>query len=150
MAPKFSLQNVLDIRHEKVEILEIELGKLSAIHQETRNLMNSLKEYQCSLLDQLNETQTGEIDMVKLNLLRLNILQVSKHIEIVMIELKKQAREIEEKRTNLVQAKQSEETLEILTRKRHEIYTAEQIQIEAQVQDDIYIARAFRNQQQGA
>lgn len=150
MAPKFSLQNVLDIRHEKVEILEIELGKLSAIHQETRNLMNSLKEYQCSLLDQLNETQTGEIDMVKLNLLRLNILQVSKHIEIVMIELKKQAREIEEKRTNLVQAKQSEETLEILKRKRHEIYTAEQIQIEAQIQDDIYIARAFRNQQQGA
>ena len=67
-----------------------------------------------------------------------------------MIELKKQAKEIEEKRTYLVQAKQSEETLEILKRKRHEIYTAEQIQIEAQVQDDIYIARAFRNQQQGA
>lgn len=93
MAPKFSLQNVLDIRHEKVEILEIELGKLSAIHQETRNLMNSLKEYQSSLLDQLNETQTGEIDMVKLNLLRLNILQVSKHIEIVMIELKTSQRD---------------------------------------------------------
>ena len=31
--PKFSLQNVLDIRHDKVELLEIELGKLLATHQ---------------------------------------------------------------------------------------------------------------------
>jgi hypothetical protein len=49
----------------------------------------------------------------------------------------------------LVKAKQDEETLEILKKKRHEIYMAEQIQIEARAQDDIYIARAFRNQQQG-
>jgi hypothetical protein len=40
--------------------------------------------------------------------------------------------------------------LEILKRKRHEVYTAEQVQIEAHAQDDIYIAQAFRNQQQGA
>ena len=68
----------------------------------------------------------------------------------VRLEMKKQTVEIENKRSQLVQAKQSEETLEILKRRRHEVYTAEQLQIEAQVQDDIYIARAFRNQQQGA
>ena len=147
MSPKFSLQNVLDLRHGKVELFEIELGKLLAIQQETEILMNSLEKYQVSLLEQLSETQSGEIDLIKLNLLRLNILQVSKHIEMVSIQLKKQAIEIENKRTELVHAKQSEETLEILKRKRHEIYVAEQVQIEAQAQDDIYIARAFRNQQ---
>jgi flagellar biosynthesis chaperone FliJ len=88
--------------------------------------------------------------MVNLNLLRLNISQINNHIEIVTVEFKKQSRLIEDKRTELIQAKQSEETLEILKRKRHEVYAAEQIQIEAQAQDEIYIARAFRNQQQGA
>ncbi len=150
MSPKFSLQNVLDLRHGKVELLEIELGKLHAIHQETQNLHISLEQYQNSLLNELSAAQTGEIDLVKINLLRLNALQINKHIEIVALELKKQARAIEEKRTELIQAKQSEETLEILKRKRHEVYTAEQIQIEAHAQDDIYIAQAFRNQQQGA
>ena len=150
MSPKFSLQNVLDLRHGKVELLEIELGKLHAIHQETQNLHISLEQYQNSLLNELSAAQTGEIDLVKINLLRLNALQINKHIEIVALELKKQARVIEEKRTELIQAKQSEETLEILKRKRHEVYTAEQIQIEAHAQDDIYIAQAFRNQQQGA
>lgn len=150
MSPKFSLQNVLDLRHGKVELLEIELGKLHAIHQETQNLHISLEQYQNSLLNELSAAQTGEIDLVKINLLRLNALQINKHIEIVALELKKQARAIEEKRTELIQAKQSEETLEILKRKRHEVYTAEQVQIEAHAQDDIYIAQAFRNQQQGA
>jgi flagellar export protein FliJ len=146
-APKFSLQNVLDLRHGKVELLEIELGKLMAIHQETKNLQASLGQYLESLLDQLSAAQTGEIDLVNLNLLRLNVLQLTKHIEAVNLQLKKQAKEIENKRFQLVEARQSEETLEILKRKRHEVYTAEQIQIEAQAQDDIYIARAFRNQQ---
>ena len=150
MIPKFSLQNVLDLRHGKVELLEIELGKLMAIHQETQNLHTSLGQYLESLLDQLSAAQTGDIDLVNLNLLRLNVLQLNKHIDMVRLEMKKQTVEIENKRSQLVQAKQSEETLEILKRKRHEVYTAEQLQIEAQVQDDIYITRAFRNQQQGA
>ncbi len=150
MSPKFSLQNVLDLRHGKVELLEIELGKLQAIHQETKNLYISLGQYLESLHDQLSEEQTGDIDLVKLNLLRLNILQLNKHIETVGLQLKKQTKEMEDKRSQLVQAKQSEETLEILKRKRYEVYAAEQVHIEAQAQDDIYIARAFRNQQQGA
>ena len=149
MSPKFSLQNVLDLRHGKVELYEIELGKLLAIRQETENLLNSLWEYHTLLLEQLSEAQSGDVDLVNSNLLRLNALQVGKHIDTVIIELKKQDMAIENKRNELVQAKQSEETLKILKQKRHEVYVAEQNQIEAQVQDDIYIARAFRNQQQG-
>ncbi len=147
MTPKFSLQNVLDLRHDKVELLEIELGKLKAIHQETQNLHDSLAQYQASLLNQLGEAQTDEMDLVEINLLRLNVIQTNNHIEIVALELKKQAIAIDDKRFQLVEAKQAEETLEILKRKRNEIYMAEQLHIEAQAQDDIYIARAFRTQQ---
>jgi len=150
MTPKFSLQTVLDFRHGKVELLEIELGKLLAAHQKTQSLFTTLQEYQISLLDQLSVTQSGEIDLVRMNLLRLNILQVGEQIELVALELKKQVKEIEIKRAEMIKARQSEEPLEILKRNRNELYLAEQVQIEAQAQDDIYIARAFRNQQQGA
>ena len=85
-----------------------------------------------------------------MNLLRLNILQVAKHIEMVQLELKKQIKAIDVKRNDVIKAKQSEETLETLKRNRYDVYLAEQVHIEAQAQDDIYIARAFRNQQQGA
>jgi flagellar export protein FliJ len=150
MNPKFSLQNVLDIRHGRVELLEIELGKLLAAHQKTKILLAALQEYQASLLDQLGATQSGEIDLTLMHILRLNILQAGKHIESVTLELKKQAQEVEMKRDQMVQAKQAEETLETLKRNRHEVYLAEQAQIESQMQDDIYIARAFHNQQHGA
>ncbi len=150
MSPKFSLQNVLDVRHGKVELLEIDLGKLAMIHQQTENLLASLEAFQAGLLEQLSEAQTGEIDLVKLNLLFLNSLRIGKNIEIVNLELKKQDLAIEEKRAELIRAKQSEETLQILKRNRHEVYVAEQVQIEAQALDDIYIARSFHSQQHGA
>jgi flagellar export protein FliJ len=150
MAPRFSLQNVLDIRHGKVELLQIELGKLLTAQQETELRLFTLQEFQCELLDQLSLVQLGEIDLVKSNLLRVNILQVNAYIESLTLELAKQKQAVENKRAELVTAKQSEETLEILKRKRHEVYMAEQVQIESRAQDDIYIAQAFRNQQQGA
>jgi flagellar export protein FliJ len=150
MAPKFSLQNVLDIRHGKVELLQIELGKLLAAQQETEARLFALHEFQRELLDQLSVAQLGEIDLVNSNLLRLNILQVSAYIESLTLELARQKQAVEDQRAELVAAKQSEETLEILKRKRHEVYLAEQLQIESRAQDDIYIAQAFRNQQQGA
>ena len=150
MAPNFPLQNVLDVRHGKVELLEVELSKLMVAQQETELHLLSLREFQSNLLDELNSVQSGEIDLVKSGLLRLNILQVNAYIENLTLELAKRKQEVEEKRVELIKAKQSEETLEILKRKRQEAYLAEQIQIESRMQDDIYIARAFRNQQQGA
>jgi flagellar export protein FliJ len=150
MPPKFSLQNVLDIRHGKVELLEIELSKLLAARQETELRLLSLQGFQTDLLEELSNSQSGDIDLFRTNLLRLNILQVNAYIESVTLELAKQTQEVNDKRTELIEAKQSEETLEILKRKRHEVYLAEQLQIESRAQDDIYIAQAFRNQQQGA
>ena len=150
MAPKFSLQNVLDIRHGKVELLQIDLSKLLNAQQETESRLFALQEFQVELLEQLSLAQSGEIDMVKINLLRLNILQINAYIESLTLELARQKQAVEDKRAELVTAKQSEETLEILKRKRHELYLAEQLQIESRAQDDIYIAQAFRNQRQGA
>ena len=149
MSPKFSLQNVLDIRHGKVELLEIELGKLLSIYQQTEAMLLSLQEEQVGLLERLNAAQSGEIDLFKINALRSNINHINKRIESVTLELAKQNRKIGEKRAELVKSKQDEETLEILKKKRYEVYLAEQVQIEARTQDDIYIARAFRNQKQG-
>jgi flagellar export protein FliJ len=150
MAPKFSLQNVLDLRHGKVELLEIELGKLLSLRQATENLCLSLQERQISLLERLQAAQSGEIDLFEMNLLRSEGLQVTQQLEKLALELARQNEEIKAKRAELIEARQSEETLEILKRKRYEVYQAEQVQIEARAQDDIYIARAFRNQQQGA
>lgn len=146
MALKFSLQNVLDIRHGKVELLEIELGKLLTAQQQTQVLLRSLQEFQVNLLDQLSVAQTGEIDLFKIGLLRLNILDAAKRIEIVTLELERREWEIKNKRNELIEARQAEETLEILKRKRYETYMAEQLQIESREQDDIYIAQAYRNQ----
>ena len=147
MSPKFSLQNVLDVRHGKVEMLEVELGKLILERQDAEQKLLSLRELQSDLLDQLNTAQSNEVDLVKAGLLRVNIAQVKACIDQGFLLLTKLDQAVEAKRTDLVQAKQSEETLEILKRKRHEIYLAEQVQIEARLQDDIYIARAFRTQQ---
>lgn len=146
MGLKFSLQNVLDIRHGKVELLEIDLGKLLTAQQKTQMLLLSLQEHQVNLLDQLSLAQSGDVDLFKIGLLRMNILDATKRIEIVLLELQRQDLEVKKKRTELVDAKQAEETLEILKRKRFEVYQAEQIQFESREQDDIYIAQAFRNQ----
>ena len=147
MTLKFSLQSVLDIRHGKVELLEIELSKLLIAQQQTEVLLMSLQEFQVNLLDQLTSAQSGEIDLFKIGSLRLNILDVTRRFEIVAAELEKQNLAVRNKRADLVTAKQAEETLEILKRNRHEVYLAEQIQVEAREQDDIYIAQAFRNTQ---
>jgi flagellar export protein FliJ len=149
MAPKFSLQNVLDVRHGKVELLEIELGKLLTAQREVEVRLVQLRDFQRGLLEQLDLAQSGEIDLFQTNLLRLNIMHVHAFIENMTLELARRNQEVAEKRTELIRARQSEETLEILKRKRQEVYLAEQIQIEARAQDDIYIAQAFRNQHQG-
>ena len=144
MPPKFNLQNVLDVRHNKVEVLEVELGKLLAQQLNTRTLLNSLQELEDNFMEQLGTAQMGEIDMFTITVLRSNILKVGEHIVRVRKELQQMELTVERKRKELVEAKQAEETLQILKRKRLETYNAEQAQIEASAQDDIYIARAFR------
>ena len=109
-----------------------------------------MRALEANLMSRLGKALVGEIDLVSLNLLRANALQVQEQIGTVSKELARKNQEVEAKRNELVAAKQAEETLQILKRKRQEIYLAELEQIESRSQDDIYIAMAFRNQNQEA
>ena len=97
MASKFSLQNVLDVRPGNVELLQIDFSRLLAAQQEVEMRLSSLQEFQRDLLDQLKDAQMGETDLYKINLLRMNIVQVNNHIENVFLELARLNREIKVK-----------------------------------------------------
>lgn len=143
MAPKFNLQNVLDIRHSRVEALEIELARMLSIQLKLESQLLLMREYQMGLMAQLTRMQQGDLDLVSVNLVRYNILQGDDRIRTAKRELAVHQRLVEEKRHELVEAKQSEETLKILKQKGIEAYNAEMQLKEAKAQDDIYIARAF-------
>ena len=143
MAPKFNLQNILDIRHSRVEALEIELARLLSIQLKLESQLLLLRENQMGLMVQLTRMQQGELDLVAVNLVRYNILQGDDRIRTAKRELAAHQRLVEEKRRELVGAKQSEETLRILKQKGIEAFNAEMQLKEASAQDDIYIARAY-------
>jgi flagellar export protein FliJ len=149
MAPKFALQNVLDVHHSRVEALEVELGRLLALRLENENLLHSLRNAKNELMVKLEEAQTGEIDLFAISSLRSNILTTDKRIEAALDEQDRLEQAIRQKQQELVAAKQDEEVLQILKRKGIESYNAEVALKESRTQDDIYIAQAFRQRHEG-
>ena len=147
MAPRFSLQNVLDIRHSRVEGLEIELSELLLKQQHAEEQVDILQQRRSGLMLRLSQAQQGELDLVKINLLHADLLMTGEQIVKAGEVLKKAIQMVENKRKELIHARQEEETLQILKRKRIELYDQEQAQIEARAQDEIYIAQAFRQRQ---
>jgi flagellar export protein FliJ len=148
MPPKFSLQNVLDIRKSKVEGLEVELGKLIAAKQEMEELLTVLYENRTSLLERLFLEQQGEMDLFNLSMLRANIVATDERIQQVMKSLAEQEIKVNKKRQEIVIAKQEEEMLVILKNKQLDVFMKEQAEKEAKQQDDIYISQAFRQRQE--
>ena len=148
MVPKFSLQNVLDVRHSKVEAIEIELGKLMALQLTAEQHLNQLCAIHDALMEELTANMQGEIDLVAIQLIHANIEQVGELIELAQVKLAEATRRVDEKRRILIKAKQDEEVLTILKQKRVDTFNTEQNMIEARQQDDIYIARAYRNMTQ--
>ncbi len=102
------------------------------------------------LLEKMEATLEGDIDLFTIDRLRTDAREVEDLIVQTEEDLKKQIQRVEEKRRELIAAKQAEEALGILKQKMIETYNSEQAQIEARVQDDLYISRAFRGQAQGA
>jgi flagellar export protein FliJ len=144
MPPKFSLQSVLDFRHLRVEIIEVELGRLFQTQLHGKAFLDALHSSQSRILYQLGEIQNGEIDMFLISRLHANLDTVNLRIAQQETRLKELAEQIDLKKQELVIAKQDDKALETL--KDHEIerYQLEQARLENSLQDDIYIYRAYR------
>lgn len=146
---KFSLQTVLDVRHSQVEALEIQLGQLNRTRQELSQLLESLQNVLVELLNGLyDEKQREEMDLFFISHLCQNIQDTEKLIMRIQEDLKVLDQKIEEKRHELIVAKQNEEVMEILKEKEH-LRLLEAVEgAEKKEVDDLYISRAFRMNQE--
>jgi flagellar export protein FliJ len=144
MTPKFNLQPVLDFRHSRVERLEVELGRLCLEQQRCREFVAALSGMQTELYQTLGQCQQGELDLVKISQVRSNLMLVRQSLEQQEAVLLDLDRQVKEKKLAVVEAKQAEEMLVMLKNKAQEQYQAEQALLEGRLQDDIYIAQAYR------
>jgi flagellar export protein FliJ len=148
MAPKFSLQTVLDVRHSRAEALEVEFSKLLAREQVIFNEIENLENTKDSLMFKLHDQMTGEMDLFVVAHLRANINQHVTAIENCHLALAKLQIEIESKRRQLISARQAEETLDILKKKEIKRFKDLEVIHEHKEQDDIYIARNYQKRQE--
>ncbi len=144
MPPKFSLQTVLDVRHSKVESLEIELSRLNLEKHQKEALYEALSNAQDTLYIKLHEQMHGEVDLFLMNHLRNNINNITKQMELTLQAINNLAEAVEQKRLEVVEAKKSEESLNILKNKEIDRFNEEEKDKERRFQDDIYISQGFR------
>jgi flagellar export protein FliJ len=144
MAPKFTLQPVLDYRHNRVEILEVELGQLLQEQQRNQTYLEVLHESRRRLYEKLGDSQQGDIDLFLISRLRSSLKSVGERILQQQAHLSELSNQVLAKRKEMITAKQDEEALETLKNKEIERYQSEQAQQENRLQDDIYIAQAYR------
>jgi flagellar export protein FliJ len=142
MPPRFSLQNVLDYRHNKVETLEVAHGRLQhQLHQAIEQL-HILEKERDGLLLELGSYQNGNLDLQKILQSRTFLKRLQKGIERQQQEIERLSVEAEEARRALVLAKQDEAAMEKLSQKELQVYTDRMNIREKQQQDDIYISQA--------
>jgi flagellar export protein FliJ len=142
MPPKFSLQSVLDYRHSRVEMLEVELGRLLHVQQQAQTFLESLQDGRARILDQLGSSQQGDLDLFLISRLRSSLNTVNERITQQKVRLLELSQQVQVKRNEVVAARQKEETLAILKGKEIERFETEQAQQENRLQDVIYIAQA--------
>ncbi len=142
MPPKFSLQNVLDYRHSKVETLEVAHGRLQHQLQKAFDQLHSLEKERDALLQELGSYQNGNLDLQKILQSRTFLKRIQKGMERQQMEIERLKVEAEEARRALVQAKQDEAAMEKLSQKEMQVYTDRMNMREKQQQDDIYISQA--------
>jgi flagellar export protein FliJ len=102
-----------------------------------------------SLMVDLTDMQAGEMDLFAIQHVRSNIKLVEDRIEVVQRSICDIQVQVDAKRSEVILARQGEETLKTL--KNHEIerYKLEQAQVENRQIDDIYISQAYRNRHAG-
>ena len=144
MPPKFTLQPILDYRHNRVEVLEIELGQLLGFRQQTLASLEVLFSNQSNLFEQLSQKQQGVIDFQAVSQIRTNLRMIEKSIQEQQSLLVELERRVEAKQNEVVGAKQNEEMLVILKNKEIERHQSQLNYQENRLQDDAYIAQAYR------
>ncbi|MEI8131610.1 MAG: flagellar export protein FliJ [Leptolinea sp.] len=142
MPPKFSLQNVLDYRHSKVEKMEVVLGRLQHQLQAARDRMAMLETEKQHLMQELSAIQNGDLDLQVILQSRTYLKRLQKGMDRQQIEINLLTIEVENARIALVQAKQDEVALEKLSEKELQTYTDKVNLREKLQQDDIYISQA--------
>jgi flagellar export protein FliJ len=142
MPPKFSLQNVLDYRHSKVEKLEVIFGRTQnqlLLAKEQLAVMQSERD---TLLKDLGSYQNGDLNLQKILQARTFLKRVQKSMDRQKLEIDRLSVEAENARLALIQAKQDEVALEKLSQKELQVFTDKDNLREKQQQDDIYISQA--------
>jgi flagellar export protein FliJ len=142
MSPKFSLQNILDYRHNKVEKMEVVFGKLQNQLLLAKDQMLSLETQKQKLMLELGSFQNGNLDLQTILQARTYLKRVQKGIDRQRIEIERLSAEVENARITLIQAKQDEVALEKLSEKELQVYSDKVNIREKQQQDDIYISQA--------
>ncbi|MHC1782832.1 MAG: flagellar FliJ family protein [Anaerolineaceae bacterium] len=142
MPPKFSLQGILDYRHSRVEILEVVLSKAMHVHQQAIDELGSLEVEQGRLLQEMAESQKGELDLKALSHTRFMSKKIQGMIARQHEEINRLASEVEKAKQILIQAKQDEQVMVTLSEKELLKFTEKQYLQDKQQQDDVYISKA--------
>ncbi len=150
MPPKFALQSVLDFRHSRVEALELDFSKLHEALQQGQRMQADCLQNLEGLYTRLQQEQNGDLDLFAIQHLRQDALALNKQLEQIAEALAILEGRIEEKRKEIVAARQAEETLNTLKDKESSRWRAEQAVLEGKQQDNVYIAQAFRRMHRSA
>jgi flagellar export protein FliJ len=142
MPPRFSLQNVLDYRHSKVETLEVSHGRLQHQLHKAVEQLQALEKERDVLLTELGSYQNGNLDLQKILQSRTFLKRLQKGMERQQQEIERFKVEAEEARRALVLAKQDEAAMEKLSQKEMQVYTDRMNMRDKLQQDDIYISQA--------
>jgi len=143
MPPKFTLQPVLDYRHRRVEALEIELSRILRDKKRAEEKLQSLFTRQYEILEEIRIVQNGDLDMQRIRQLYNGLKSLQRMIDDQKLVLADIMIKVEEKRQQIVKARQDEETLEILKEKEEQRVLLEENRKENALRDDIYIAQAY-------
>jgi flagellar FliJ protein len=144
MFPRFSLQAVLDYRTSLVEALEIELGRLMATLLRAQKILEEMREKRTRLIGELRDAMLGELDLVKISQLRVNVELLDVKIARQEEEVERIEKEVEAKRQELIKARQDEEVLVILKEKAIAAFLNEMKLRENRAQDDVYISSHYQ------
>jgi len=142
MPPKFSLQNVLDYRHSKVEKLEVIFGRTQNQLLLAKEQLAAMESERDTLLKDLGSYQNGDLNLQKILQARTFLKRVQKGMDRQKLEIAHLTIEAENARLALITAKQDEVALEKLSQKELQVYTDKANMREKQQQDDIYISQA--------